>query len=89
MRDKDVASMLRILAPHASHFVMTQARGHRAMSAGELIDLAAALAPEVPRTRAADALHALDTAFADSAFAIAAGSIFLIGELLPALSDWS
>lgn len=85
MRDKDVALMLKTLLPVASKMVMTEPANARAHSAAELAAIAARLAPaatiEVERSPKA----ALERAWTHGPVVCAAGSIFLVGDLLGAL----
>jgi dihydrofolate synthase/folylpolyglutamate synthase len=85
MRDKDIAGMLRALAPRLSRLVVTAARSPRAMPAGDLRELAAGLGLAVPIEAAPDPSEALAIVLAASPRAVVAGSIFLIGDLLPSL----
>ena len=85
MRDKDVVPMLKALLPIAGHVVMTQAATPRARDAAELAAMAVDL---VPRDRIAverDPAKALERAWSHGPLIVAAGSIFLIGDLLAAL----
>jgi len=86
MRDKDVAGMLRALAPIASHFVFTAAASPRAMSTEALVDIWTTLGLTTPVTATHSTGDAFDLAARTSAFVIVAGSMFVIGELLPLLS---
>jgi dihydrofolate synthase / folylpolyglutamate synthase len=91
MRDKDAALMLKTLLPVVSEIVMTEPPTPRARSADELAAIARKLSPRsrieiVPEPRAA-----LDCAWTYCPVVCAAGSIFLIGDLLarlgPAVRD--
>lgn len=86
MRDKDVVGMLRNLAPLASRLVFTAAQSPRAMPAKELADAWSSLGLTMPVTIAHSVPEAFDAAARDSTFVIVAGSMFVIGELLPMLS---
>ena len=82
LRDKDVSLMLKALLPAASTIVMTEPPTPRAHSAGELAALAHTLDPAAKIEIAADPLHALERAWTYCPVVCAAGSIFLIGNLL-------
>jgi folylpolyglutamate synthase/dihydropteroate synthase len=74
--------MLAALAPHASAFVITAPRTSRASSAAELAGVAGHVVPGVPVHTAADPAEALARAWQLGPLVCAAGSIFLIGEIL-------
>lgn len=82
MRDKDAAGMLTALAPHASAFVITAPRMARASSVAELASLATLAVQGVPVLTAPDPAAALTQAWELGPLICAAGSIFLIGEIL-------
>jgi dihydrofolate synthase/folylpolyglutamate synthase len=82
MRDKDAAGMLTTLAPHASAFVITAPRTARASSVEDLADLAARTVQAVPILTAPNPAEALARAWQLGPLICAAGSIFLIGEIL-------
>jgi dihydrofolate synthase/folylpolyglutamate synthase len=82
MRDKDAAGMLTALAPHASAFVITAPRMARASSVAELASLATLAVQGVPVLTAPDPAAALTQAWKHGPLICAAGSIFLIGEIL-------
>ena len=82
MRDKDAAGMLTALAPHASAFVITAPRMARASSVAELAAVAARVVHGVPVHTALDPAEALAKAWQLAPLICAAGSIFLIGEIL-------
>jgi dihydrofolate synthase/folylpolyglutamate synthase len=82
MRDKDAAGMLAALAPHASAFVITAPRMARASSATELAAVAARVVHGIPIHTAPDPVEALEKAWQLGPLICAAGSIFLIGEIL-------
>jgi dihydrofolate synthase/folylpolyglutamate synthase len=85
MRDKDAAEMLRRLLPVASVVVMTQPRSARARPAAELADLARGLAADCPVEVEPEPGAALGRAWMHASLVCAAGSIFLIGEILSGL----
>jgi dihydrofolate synthase / folylpolyglutamate synthase len=85
MRDKDAALMLKTLLPVVSQLVMTEPSTPRARSADELAAIARKLSPRsrietVPEPRAA-----LDRAWTYCPVVCAAGSVFLVGDLLATL----
>jgi dihydrofolate synthase/folylpolyglutamate synthase len=82
MRDKDAAGMLTALAPHASALVITAPRTARASSVDDLADLARRTVQSVPILTARDPAEALERAWQRASLICAAGSIFLIGEIL-------
>jgi dihydrofolate synthase/folylpolyglutamate synthase len=82
MRDKDAAGMLSALAPQASALVMTSPRTARASAVGDLADLARRTVQSVPILTAPDPAEALERAWELAPIICAAGSIFLIGEIL-------
>ena len=82
MRDKDVAGMLRPLAPLCARVVTTTAPSPRAAAAAELAAAArGVLDPHVPVDAIDDPHEALQRAAAAGNRVVAAGSIFLIGPL--------
>jgi dihydrofolate synthase / folylpolyglutamate synthase len=91
MRDKDVAEMLRILLPAASVFVATEPGNSRAWAADELAALARTIAPGSRIEIEGHPMAALERAWTHNPVACAAGSIFLIGDLLNGLGpeSWS
>jgi dihydrofolate synthase/folylpolyglutamate synthase len=85
MRDKDAAAMVAILAPRACRFVFTEPPNPRAASPSVLAHLAESAARAVPVDVAPDPGEALTRAFQSGPFVVAAGSIFLVGDLLSRL----
>ncbi len=85
MRDKDVAEIVRALAPAASRFICTAARSPRAMSPGELADVVGRVAPAVPVITAEGAAGALLAAREFGSLTVVAGSLYLAGEIRTAL----
>jgi dihydrofolate synthase/folylpolyglutamate synthase len=85
MRDKDAAEMLKILLPVASAFVLTEPATSRARPADELASLVASLAPDRRIAVEPKPMAALEHAWKYCPLVCAAGSIFLIGELLDGL----
>lgn len=91
MRDKDAALMLKTLLPAASGIVMTEASNPRARSADELAATARKLSPRSRIEIEPEPRAALDRAWTYCPVVCAAGSVFLIGDLLarlgPAVRD--
>jgi dihydrofolate synthase/folylpolyglutamate synthase len=85
MRDKDVAMMLRALLPAASVMIMTEPSTPRANSADGVADIARKLSPRAKIEVEAEPRRALARAWSHCPVACAAGSIFLIGNLLASL----
>ena len=85
MRDKDASEMLRILLPAASMLVVTEPGNARARPAAELAALARSIAPGCRIEVEPDPMAALDRAWNEQSMICAAGSIFLIGDLLNGL----
>jgi dihydrofolate synthase/folylpolyglutamate synthase len=85
MRDKDAAAMLQILLPVTSVLVVTEPGNTRARPATELAELARTIAPDRRIEVEPDPMAALQHAWAHGALVCAAGSIFLIGDLLNGL----
>ena len=86
MRDKDIAGMLEALVPVMTSVTLTQPSTHRAATVDELEAIAAAVAPHVPRRRTATPLAALEAAALAGEPIAVAGSLYLAGEVLAALS---
>lgn len=82
MRDKDVPGTLRPLLPSATHLVVTHAHTGRALSAAALADIARRAGWRGPLEVEEDAGAALESAWRQSRTICAAGSIFLVGEVL-------
>ena len=86
MRDKDVTLMLEALLSRATTVVFTEPHNARARSAGELADHARAGGFPAARIDVErDPAAALERAWAFGPVVCAAGSLFLIGELLEAI----
>ena len=82
MRDKDAALMIETLLPVASKMVMTEPANPRARSAVELAAIAGGLSSTASIEVELNPKKALERAWAQRPLACAAGSIFLIGDLL-------
>ena len=87
MRDKDVSLMLKTLLPVASVIVMTQPDTPRAHDAGELATIARALSPAARIEVEPDPARALERAWTYCPVICAAGSIFLVGNLLERIGE--
>jgi dihydrofolate synthase/folylpolyglutamate synthase len=85
LRDKDVSLMLKALLPAASVMVMTQPDTPRAHTADELAAIARKLRPAAHIEVQPDPAQALAQAWTHCPVVCAAGSIFLIGNLLAAI----
>jgi len=85
LRDKDVSLMLKMLLPVASTIVLTEPATPRAHSAEELAVLVRKLSAGAAIEVEPNPARALDRAWSHCPVACAAGSIFLIGNLLAAL----
>jgi dihydrofolate synthase/folylpolyglutamate synthase len=87
MRDKDVSLMLKTLLPVASVIVMTQPDTPRAHDAGELAAIARTLSPAARIEVESDPARALERAWTYCPVICAAGSIFLVGNLLESIGE--
>ncbi len=86
--DKDIPGMFRVLAPHFRRFYLT--RYQQSTRAVPPEQLAAMLPPEVERVLCPTPADAWSAAVADATpetLVVIAGSVFLAGELRPALLD--
>jgi dihydrofolate synthase/folylpolyglutamate synthase len=81
MRDKDVDSVIRALAPAVSHFVATTAPSTRALPARELAERIREVAPQARVESRDHPRAALDDAMAQAPRVMVAGSIFLVGPV--------
>jgi len=82
LRDKDAAGIVRALAPLTRRWIVTRVANARSLAAGELADLIRATAPGAEIFRFDSPGVALDAAMKSEGRILAAGSLFLIGELL-------
>ena len=87
LRDKDVSLMLKALLPAASTIVMTEPATPRAHSAEELAAIARKLSPAAKIAIEPDPARALERAWTHCPVVCAAGSIFLIGNLLASIGS--
>jgi dihydrofolate synthase/folylpolyglutamate synthase len=86
MRDKDARGMLAAIGDSVSRLFFTAPPIARAMAPQELLALADAAGLGVPAEAVASVDEALARAFGHSPRIVAAGSIFLLGEILPRLA---
>lgn len=86
MRDKDVAGILEPLVPVMSSLTITTPSTPRAASLDELDDVAARVAPGVPRRRAVTPRDAIALTATPGTTVAVAGSLYLAGDVLAALS---
>jgi dihydrofolate synthase/folylpolyglutamate synthase len=82
MRDKDVRTIIEILAPVVTAFVMTRASNERSADPAVLADLARAAAPRAAVAVEPAVGDALKHAWRLSRQIIVAGSIFLLGDVI-------
>jgi dihydrofolate synthase / folylpolyglutamate synthase len=85
MRDKDVESMLRALAPAVSSIVVTRASNPRAADPAELAAVARRIAPASRIDVVEAPAAALDLAWSRSPQIVVAGSIFLLADIMKLL----
>lgn len=86
MHDKDIAGILEPLAPVMSSITVTVPNTPRAASLDDLEAAAHRAAPGVPIARLQSPIAALDHATRDGNTAAVAGSLYLAGDILAALS---
>jgi len=84
MRDKDITSMLRALAPAVDRFIFTRASNRRSADPDELVATARAVAPDLPASIEPAPAAALRAAWIWSPRIVVAGSIFLLGDVISA-----
>jgi dihydrofolate synthase / folylpolyglutamate synthase len=82
MKDKDVAGTLAPLLPSATHLVLTRAHTDRAMAPEALADAALRAGWRGPVETEDEPASALERAWRHRPAVCAAGSIFLVGEVL-------
>ncbi len=85
MRDKDVTTMIRILAPRASHIVVTRASNPRSAEPADLAALFERIAPDVRVDVANSPGEALARAWSVNPRIVVAGSIFLLADVMKEL----
>ncbi len=86
MHDKDVPEMLRALRPSATGVICTSLSTPRAMSAPDLAATVATCCPDLPRNIAETPRAAVDLGLQTSDVICAAGSVYLVGELMSGMS---
>jgi dihydrofolate synthase/folylpolyglutamate synthase len=82
MRDKDLDGMFRALLPAVGSAVFTRATNPRSADPMLLADRARAVAPSLRITVEPDLGTALERAWTDAPLVLAAGSIFLLGDVM-------
>ncbi len=87
MQDKDIEGMLRQLLPHATQVVLTSPPSPRAASPARIGALIATLTPEMPVQIEPDPSKAIACAFQSGRSICVAGSIYLLGAILPTLPE--
>jgi dihydrofolate synthase/folylpolyglutamate synthase len=85
MRDKDAASMLRVLAPVVTRVIATRASNPRSMEPAELAALARRVLPGVAVEVEPSVGDALTRAWSHATFVVVAGSIFLLADAMKEL----
>ena len=85
MRDKAIDGILGALASVVGHVVLTRASNPRSADPEMLADRVRVIAPELPATVASSPAAALDVAWRQSHRIVAAGSLFLIGDIMKEL----
>ena len=87
MRDKDATGMLAALGGSVSRMIFTAPPVDRATAPGDLVGLARASGLTIPVEAVPGVGGALERAFGYGPRVVAAGSIFLLGEMLPLLVE--
>jgi dihydrofolate synthase / folylpolyglutamate synthase len=87
MRDKDAAAMLGALAPAISVAILTRASHPRSSEPSALQAVARAVAPELNTSVEARPFDALHAAWRAGPRIVVAGSIFLLGDVIPLLGS--
>lgn len=90
LRDKDVGGMARALGPSATAIVCPPLANRRALPPGEAIAKIRKVRPDLEVVAAPSPAAAIETAWRRGAVVGAAGSTYLVGEVLtaPALQSW-
>ena len=83
LQDKDIEGMLRSLIPHATHIVVTSPPSPRAASPAAIATIIATLRPDLPAHIEPDPSGAISHAFQYGPAICVAGSIYLLGAILP------
>jgi dihydrofolate synthase/folylpolyglutamate synthase len=82
MRDKDVPAMLEALSPAIGALILTRASNSRAADPADLAAHARRVAPALPCTTELEVAKALAAGWRLSPRIVAAGSIFLLGDVI-------
>ena len=82
MRDKDIAGMMRFLAPSVGSLVATRASHPRSADPEAIAERARAIAPGLDVSVEPNVADALARAWRSSPRVVVAGSIFLLGDVL-------
>jgi len=85
MRDKDVEGMLEVMLPHVDRVIVTKPSNPRAADPEELAATIRRIASALPVHVVPSPREAMAQATAGSAFVVVAGSIFLLGDVMPEL----
>jgi dihydrofolate synthase / folylpolyglutamate synthase len=81
MADKNVAQIVRAIAPYAAEFLATTVESTRALTPDELATAILAAAPSATVARYGNALDAVNAARSRSRALVVAGSIYLVGPI--------
>jgi dihydrofolate synthase/folylpolyglutamate synthase len=87
MRDKDVPAMLTALSPAVGALILTRASNSRAADPNDLVEHARRIAPALPCSVAPRVADALAAAWRISPHIVAAGSIFLLGDVIKEITE--
>ena len=85
-RDKDVNGIIRVLLPHITKVICVQLKTSRTWSATELSASIAANHPGIATTTSDSPQAALEAAWLEQEIAVAAGSVYLAGEIIQLLN---
>ena len=85
-RDKDVNGIIRVLLPHITKVICVQLKTSRTWSATELNASIVANHPSIKTTTSHSPEAALETAWLEQEIAVAAGSVYLAGEITQLLN---
>jgi dihydrofolate synthase/folylpolyglutamate synthase len=85
MQDKDIAAMVRTLAPVVGPIICTRPSNPRATAPETLVDIIGRTVPGHEAVAEPDPASALGRAWQDHRRVVVAGSIFLLGDVLEAL----
>jgi len=87
MRDKDVPAMFTALAPAVGALILTRASNSRAADPNDLVEHVRRIAPALPCSVAPRVADALAAAWRLSPHIVAAGSIFLLGDVIKEITQ--